>query len=89
MHIVNSILKGITSGVDNNRAEFYMYCATALSTTVADAFQRAYCRFVNVLAQGAQPEAIGSYFSGGRAIFLIKEASDEALCADPTEYDIR
>jgi hypothetical protein len=42
-----------------------------------------------VLAQGAWPEAIGPYFSGGRAILLIKEASQEALHVDPTEYDIR
>jgi hypothetical protein len=34
-------------------------------------------------------EAIGPYFSGGRAIFLIKEASQEALRVDPTKYDIR
>ncbi len=42
-----------------------------------------------MLAQGAWPEAIGPYFSNGQAILLIKEASQEALCADPTEYDIR
>jgi hypothetical protein len=41
-----------------------------------------------VLAQGAWPEAIGPYFSDGRAIFLIKEVSQEALHVDPTEYDI-
>ncbi len=37
----------------------------------------------------ACPKAINSYFSGGRAILLIKEASQEALHVDPTEYDIR
>jgi hypothetical protein len=35
------------------------------------------------------PEAIGPYFSGGWAILLIKEASQEALLIDPTEYNIR
>jgi hypothetical protein len=84
MHIINSIPKGTASGMDGNRVEFYMYCAAAPSATAADTFQRAYCRFVNVLAQGAWPKAIGPYFSNGRAILLIKEASEEALRADST-----
>jgi hypothetical protein len=41
-----------------------------------------------VLAHGAWPETIGPYFSDGRAILLIKEASQEALHVDPTKYDI-
>jgi hypothetical protein len=56
---------------------------------VADTFQRACNLFVNLLAQGAWPEAIGLYFNGRRAILLIKEAFEEALHADPTDYDIR
>ncbi len=86
MHIVNSIPKGITLGMDGNRTEFSKYCVAASSTTAADVFQRAYNH--NVLAQGAWPEAISPYFSGGQAILLIKEASQEVLHIDPTEYDI-
>jgi hypothetical protein len=52
-----------------------MFCAIVPLATVADIFQRMYNRFVNVLAQGAWPEAIGLYFSGGQAILLIKEVS--------------
>jgi hypothetical protein len=70
--------------MDDNCAEFYMYCATALLATVTDAFQRAYNHFINLLAQGAWPEAIDPYFSNGQAILLVKEA----LHADPIEYDI-
>ncbi len=50
MHIVNSIPKATAPGMDDNRAEFYNYCATAPSTTAADACQRAYSHFVNMLA---------------------------------------
>jgi hypothetical protein len=89
MCIVNNIPKGIASGMDGNHAKFYMYCTAASSTTAADAFERAYTRFVNMLAQGAWPKAISPYFRGGQAILLIKEASEEALRADPTEYNIR
>jgi hypothetical protein len=53
MHIVNSIPKGTAPSIDGNRAEFYMHCTAALSAIKADAFQRAYNRFVNVLAEGA------------------------------------
>jgi hypothetical protein len=66
MHIVNNIPKGTTLNMDNNRAEFYKYCVAARSTIVVDIFQRAYNRFINMLAQGAWPEAIGPYFSDGR-----------------------
>jgi hypothetical protein len=89
MHIVNSIPKGTMPGMDGNRAKYYKYCAAAPSATTADAFLWAYNRFVNMLAQGVWPEAIGSYFSDRRTIFLIKEASQEALHVDPTEYNIR
>jgi hypothetical protein len=89
MHIVNNISKGTTPGMDGNRAEFYKHSAATPSTNAVDVFQRAYNRFVNVLVQGAWPEAISLYFSSGRAILLIKEASKEALRADPTKYDIR
>jgi hypothetical protein len=41
-----------------------------------------------VLAQGASAEAISPYYSDGWAMLLIKEASQEALCVDPNEYDI-
>jgi hypothetical protein len=89
MHIVNNIPKGTVSGMDDNRAEFYKYCAVVPLATAADTFQKVYNRFVNVLAQGAWLEAIGPYFSGRQAILLIKEASQEVLHVDPTEYDIR
>jgi hypothetical protein len=93
MHIVNNILKGTVPCMDGNRAEFYMYYVVAPSATVVDIFQRAYTRFVNMLAQGAWPKAISMYFNNGQAILLIKEASQEAsqeaLRTDPTEYDIR
>jgi hypothetical protein len=49
MHIVNNILKGITPGMDCNRAEFYKYYAVASSANAANAFQRVYNRIVNVL----------------------------------------
>jgi hypothetical protein len=38
MHIVNSILKGITSNMDGNRAEFYKYCTAAPSAIAVDTF---------------------------------------------------
>jgi hypothetical protein len=88
MHIVNNIPKGIASGMGGNRTEFYKYCTITSSATIANAFQRAYICFVNMLAQGAWPKAIDPYFSGGRAILLIKEVSQEALHVDPTKYDI-
>ncbi len=50
MHIVNNIPKGTAPGMDDNRVEYYMYYADAPSAIAADAFQRAYNRFVNVLA---------------------------------------
>ncbi|CAK9872755.1 unnamed protein product [Sphagnum jensenii] len=74
MHIVNSIPKD-TPGMDGNRVEFYKYCAASPLTSVADAFQRVYNCFINMLAQGAWLEAIGLYFNCGWAILLIKEAS--------------
>jgi hypothetical protein len=89
MHIVNIILKGTALGMDDNCVEFYKNCVATPSAIVADAFQQVYSRFVNVLAQGARPEAIDPYFSGGRAILFIKEASQEALCTNSTQYDIR
>jgi hypothetical protein len=89
MHIINSTPKGTASSMDDNRAEFYKYRTTAPSPTVADAFQGAYSRFVNMLVQGTCPEAISPYFNDGRAILLIKEASQEALHIDPTKYNIR
>ncbi len=89
MHIVNSIPWGTALGMDDNCTEFYMYCTVAPSATAANAFQRAYTRFVNLLAPGTWPEAISPYFSGGRATLLMKEASQEVLRADPTKYDIR
>ncbi len=75
MHIISSIPKGTAPGMDDNRTEFYMYYAAVPSATAADVFQRAYTHFINVLAQGAWPEAINLCFSGGKAILLIKEAS--------------
>jgi hypothetical protein len=89
MHIVNNISKGTMPSMDGNRAEFYKYYAVAPSATAMDAFQRAYSRFINVLVQGASPEAISPYFSGGHAILLFKEASQEVLRNDLTEYNIR
>jgi hypothetical protein len=68
--------------MDGNRA------AVPLSNVV-NAFQRAYSSIVDMLAQGAWPKAISPYFSDRRAILLIKEASQEALRADLTKYDIR
>jgi hypothetical protein len=41
-----------------------------------------------VLAQDAWPEAINPSFNDGWAILLIKEASQWALRADSTKYDI-
>jgi hypothetical protein len=58
MHIVNNIPKGTTPNMDGNRAEFYKYCVVVPSTIATGAFQRAYNRFINMLARGAWPKAI-------------------------------
>ncbi len=85
MHIINTISKGTVPGMKGNRAKFYKYCAAAPLAIATDVFQRAYNRFIKVLAQGAWPKTIGPYFSSERAILLIKEASQEALHVDPIE----